>query len=124
MFGVRRFWSNISRPPDENQMGTGRQHSGGLLFKHVEAIHDTNNNCSNSKYQTCGPGAARGKMFFLARGIKSDNSEKIVKYINYIWMWLIDSFLICEVISAYVDYLKEKKGVNHKSIIQKSVKIT
>lgn len=55
-----RFWSNISRHPDEkNEMETGCQHSRRLVFKHVVvAIHDSNDHCNNSWHQPRCPGAA------------------------------------------------------------------
>ncbi len=74
---MRRFWSNISRPPDEkNEMKTGCQNSRGLMLKHVVAIHDTNNDCNNSRYQPRGPGAAGKKLNVKYKSFESEQVDK------------------------------------------------
>lgn len=78
---VWRFWSNISRPDEKNEMKTRcQQHSRGLVFKQVEAIHDANDDGSNSGYQPHGPGTA-GKIkhqicIYWARAIKMDKNKQ------------------------------------------------
>ena len=62
----------------KNETKTGSQHSGGLVFKHVEAIHGANEDCGNSRYQPRGPGAAGINKYQK----KSKNCKQIIGIIN------------------------------------------